>query len=87
MPRKAKSIKCDDKIREKLERMAKSQKEEKRLVRRTEMILGCLDGNRRRKCITNKPDRGRGRTFNARPKLSCGQGRAYKAPPPSPVLC
>jgi len=46
MPRKAKSIECDKKTREKLERIAKSQKEEKRLVRRAEMVLGCLDGKR-----------------------------------------
>jgi len=46
MPRKAKTIKSDEKTRRELERIANSQKEEKRLVRRAEMILGCLEGKR-----------------------------------------
>ena len=41
-----KVITCDEQTRFTLERIAASQKEERRLVRRSKMILGCLDGKR-----------------------------------------
>ena len=44
MPRKSKEIKCDAATRKELERMANSQKEEKRMVERARIILGLLDG-------------------------------------------
>ena len=44
MARKAKRIECDGKTRQTLETMAKSHSEEARLVRRSRIVLGCLDG-------------------------------------------
>ena len=44
MARRAKVVTCDEEVRQKLEQIARSQKEEIRLVRRAKMILGCLDG-------------------------------------------
>jgi transposase len=44
MARKAKAIQCEDAVRERLQRMAGSQSEERRLVRRARIVLGCLDG-------------------------------------------
>ena len=44
MARKAKIIQCDAEIRGILEGMAKSHRTEARLVRRSRIVLGCLDG-------------------------------------------
>jgi transposase len=44
MARKAKTIECDEKTRHALETMAKSHSAEARLVRRSRIVLGCLDG-------------------------------------------
>ena len=44
VPRKSKEIKCDEATRRELERMANSQKEERRMVERARIILGLLDG-------------------------------------------
>ena len=46
MARTAKLVPCDRATRAILERMAGSQKEEIRLVRRARMVLGCVDGRR-----------------------------------------
>ena len=46
MGRRAQTIQCDDQTRAELERISRSQKAEIRLVRRTNMVLGCLDGKR-----------------------------------------
>jgi len=46
MPRIARKIECNEETRKELERIANSQKEERRLVRRAKMVLRCLDGKR-----------------------------------------
>jgi transposase len=46
MARKAKAVECDEKTYMKLQRIANSQSEEYRLVRRARMVLGCLEGKR-----------------------------------------
>jgi transposase len=46
MPRRARRIECDAQTRQELERIAHSQREEWRLVRRAKIILGCLEGGR-----------------------------------------
>jgi len=46
MARMAKPVPCDKQTRLVLERMAGSQKEENRLVRRARIVLGCVDGRR-----------------------------------------
>ena len=46
MSRKSRPVPCDRQTRTILERMAGSQKEEIRLVRRARIILGCVDGRR-----------------------------------------
>ena len=46
MARTAKVVTCDKEVRQRLEQIARSQKEEIRLVRRARIILGCLDGKR-----------------------------------------
>ena len=46
MPRTAKLIACDDETRRQLERLANGQRTESRLVRRANIVLGCLDGKR-----------------------------------------
>lgn len=46
MARRAKIIECDEQTRKELERISKSQRSELRLVRRANMVLGCLDGKR-----------------------------------------
>ena len=46
MSRKAKAITCTAEVRRELERIARSQSEEARLVRRSKIILGCLEAKR-----------------------------------------
>ena len=46
MGRKAQIIQCETQIRAELERISRSQTAEVRLVRRANIILGCLDGKR-----------------------------------------
>jgi len=46
MPRKAKTITCNDDDRKALNRIANSQSSEIRIVRRARMVLGCIEGKR-----------------------------------------
>ena len=44
MPRKAKIVECDIKTHRELMRIANSQSEEHRIVKRAKMVLGCVEG-------------------------------------------
>jgi len=46
MPRTAKIVECDAETRKELVRISKSQSEEIRIVRRSRMVLGCIEGKR-----------------------------------------
>jgi transposase len=46
MARTAKTVRCSKQVQRELERIANSQKAELRLVRRTKMVLGCIEGKR-----------------------------------------
>ena len=46
MPRTAKIVECDAKTHRELTRISNSQSKEHRLVKRTKMVLGCIEGKR-----------------------------------------
>ena len=46
MPRTAKIVECDPKTHKELKRIASSHSEEHRIVRRSKMVLGCIEGKR-----------------------------------------